>query len=361
MKTVFMTLDGPLETDARVLRSIEAALLAKLHVIILTCNTKEGYSYSSDVEIVNLPFAVIGGKMYAKFCIACLKYYLANKERIDIVYLHDYFSTLVGVFLKPFCKGKRLVYDAHELILPTPGENVSLRDKIFLWAESKLINRADLIIQANKEREDIFKKKYSTAKTSNVLNITRFKNIEKRQLNKEDVVIVYQGNITEERKLSFFIDAMLKIKDVKLLFIGSGHALKSYQEKVHKMGLDDRISFTGRLSNEEMMQRMRSCSIGIISYPFTNLNNIYCSPNKIFEYAAISLPFIATAQPFIKQVQDKYNIGRTFEFENVESFVDNVNKIIADYSSYNKNTDKFLSDYNYENELNKLTRIFQTL
>lgn len=361
MKTVFMTLYGPLETDARVLRSIEAATKAGLKVEILTCNTSKNYVAPNDVVVINKPFTALGGLPFIKYLIACIVYFISNRKRIDVLYLHDFFSPIIGVLCYPFCRGKKIIYDAHELILTRPGDKVCLRDRFFIWAESNVVSKVDLIIEANKEREEIFKQRYPMAKTANVLNITRFKNFENRSFNGKDVLIAYQGALTEERKLSFYIDAFSKIDNMKLLMIGGGISMELYKKKVKDLGIEDRIEFTGRLSNADMMEKLRECTIGIISYPFTNLNNIYCSPNKIFEYAAISLPFIATSQPFIKEVEEKYHIGRTFEFGNVDSFVENINKILENYSYYNENTGKFLDDYNYEKELDKLVHIFKNI
>ena len=62
MKSILMTLYGPLETDARVLRSIEAAVKADCKVIIITCNTHENLQMHKDVVVINLPFKALGAK-----------------------------------------------------------------------------------------------------------------------------------------------------------------------------------------------------------------------------------------------------------------------------------------------------------
>ena len=354
MKTILMTLYGPLETDARVLRSIDAALQSDFKVRILTCGTQNDYVSSDDVEVINLPIKAVGIKAYWLFCRKCLDYYRNHHNEIDVVYLHDYYSTFVGLLFPSYSNNQIFIYDAHELILPMPKQNLTLRERFFVYAEKRILRKVNLIIQANKEREQIFKGKYPFAKTSNVLNITKYSIEEGRTIDNNKVVLVYQGNISEDRHLSFFIDAIAKMEDkYSLLMIGSGPNLNDYRRKVEEMCLGNRVTFTGRLSNVDMMTKLKSCSIGIISYPFTNYNNIYCSPNKIFEYAAMSLPFIATEQPFIREVQDNYGIGRTFKEGNIQSFIDNIQIIVDNYTSYT-NTGLFLKEYSYEKELEKL-------
>lgn len=356
MKKIFMTLYGPLETDARVLRSIAAAHAAGCQVTIITANTRDDFVAQGNTTLINYPHHCVGGFQYLKFCLFCMKYFFMYRADVDVLYLHDYVSTIPGLLLKPFCSNKKIIYDAHELLLLRKGDFATIRDKLFIWSEKKLVHKVDLIIEANKEREDVLKQTYSLNNTTNVLNITKFKEIIHRNLS-DQKIIVYQGNLTEDRHLSFFIEAVSFIPDVKLLFIGDGRSMNQYKQMVKERKLESKVLFTGRLSNKDMMEKMKEGSIGIISYPFSNLNNIYCSPNKLFEYAAISLPFIATAQPFIKMVEEKYHIGRTYEFGNIDSFVDNVKEIFAHYDEYNK-TESFLSDYNYENEIKKMINIF---
>ena len=81
-----------------------------------------------------------------------------------------------------------------------------------------------------------------------------------------------------------------------------------------------------------MLHRLDSCHIGIISYPFTSYNNIYCAPNKIFEYAAMGLPFIATEQPIFKHAQEQYHTGRVFRYNDISSFVKETQELVKTYS-----------------------------
>lgn len=361
MKSILMTLYGPLETDARVLRSIKAANIANCLVTIITCDKNVDIKIAEKCKIINLPFKALGIKSFIRFCCFCFKYIFLNKNKFDIFYFHDYYSTIVAYFVLPFISKKKVVYDAHELILPNLKDKIYFRDKLFIYFEKSIVHKVDLIIEANKEREDIIKEYYSLTNTMNVLNITQYKFCKEQNQLKKEKILVYQGALTEERNLSFFIKAIKNIPEAKLMFIGDGVSMDTYKKMVRKNKMENQVIFTGRLSNEDMMNKLKECSIGIISYPFTNMNNIYCSPNKIFEYAAISLPFISTNQPFLKEVEKNYNIGLTFEFGNINSFVNNVRYIYDHYDDFSSNFKKFLSDYSYENELSKMINMFQNI
>ncbi len=356
-----MTLYGPLESDARVLRSLDVFKAIGKEVTIVTCNTREGYSAGDGVKMVNLHLHV-GHKGYLYFCIRTVLYYLAHARQFDLIYLQDFLSSVPGLWLRPFARKKRMIYDAHELIIPKEGQRLSKRDQFFIKPERKLCEKADTVIEANKERADLIRETYGLDNVSYVLNITKLAYNGKVRTLPEDgkVVLVYQGVVSKERNLSFFVDCLKALpENYRMLFIGDGDALPVMRERAEQLGVASRIEFTGRLSNVEMLRRLDDCHIGIISYPFTSYNNIYCSPNKIFEYAALGLPFIATEQPIFKNAREQYHTGRVFRYGDVASFVEETEALVKTYSSEAPQFERFLTDYSFNHEMERLRSIIK--
>ena len=235
-KACFMVLYGPLETDARVLRSIGVFNAIKKPVTIFTCNTRPGYEAGDNVEIVNVALKV-GMLGYLYFCLRVFLYFLFNLRKFDLVYLQDFYSTVPGLLFHPFCRKKRIIYDAHELILPKDGEELSFRDKVFVKAEKKLCKKVFYTIEANQEREDIFKERYNLENVSHVLNISKLSfSAIKRELHEDNITLVYQGVVAKERRLSFFVQCLAKLPDrYKMMIIGDGDALNELKECVEKL------------------------------------------------------------------------------------------------------------------------------
>lgn len=361
-RRVLMTLFGPLETDARVLRSIDTVLKKGYKLLIITYGTAGTFSPGGKYELINLKKEFSNSYItQVYFTLYACFYYFRHKHDFDIIYLQDYYSTVPGMLLSFFVRHKKIIYDAHELLIAPRKYINDFKTKFYIWAEKKLIKRNNVfVVEANRERERIMRIHYRLKNITSVLNISKYTTVSlcNRTLPEEDVYIVYQGAMTVERNIPFYIRALKGLPNkIKLLLIGDGPCLSSYDGIIKSEKLDGRVITTGRLSNNEMMERLKGCSVGIISYSFSDWNNIFCSPNKIFEYSAISLPFIATDQPFMDTIAKKYKIGRTFAHDNEQSFVQNLQAILSNYQSYTEGMKQFLDDFNYETEMGRLSAI----
>lgn len=359
-KKIIMFLYGPLDTDGRVLRCLDVLNKMQKKVLLISCNSKQDYS-NDLLECINLKINPVGLFNYFRFVICSLYYSFIYRSEVSLFYLQDYYSTLIGYLIGFFSK-KKIIYDAHELLLRRKKEKVSFRDNLFIYWERKIIIKVFYIITANEERMRILKWVYKVPNITHVLNITSAtipSKIElKKMTDKEEIIMVYQGVLTEERNLSFFIYILLKLpSSVKLMLIGDGPSEQYYHELAKSLSLSDRIIFTGRISNAQMLDKLRKCHIGIIAYPFTDLNNIYCSPNKIFEYATLCLPMLSTSQPFIKKIFNRYNIGETFEENNASSFISSFDNLFHNTSMLTEEFTTFLVDYNFKNESLKIEKV----
>lgn len=359
---VLMFLFGPLETDARVLRSIDTVLKKGYELLIITYGTTSSFSPSGGYVIRDIKKKFSNRYLtQLYFTIYTCIYYLFNRRDFNIIYLQDYYSTVPGEILSLFVRQKKIIYDAHELLIAPKRYINDFKTKFYIWVERKLIKKNNVIVvEANRERERIMKLHYGLKNITSVLNISKYTTVSicNRTLPKDDIYIVYQGAMAAERNIPFYIRALKCLSNrIKLLLIGDGPCLSSYYDIIKSENLEDRVIITGRLSNIEMMERLKGCSVGIITYSFSDWNNIFCSPNKIFEYSAISLPFIATDQPFMDTIARKYKIGRTFIHDSEQSFVHNLHEILSNYDFYVAGMKRFLDDYNYDAEMERLSAI----
>lgn len=76
--------------------------------------------------------------------------------------------------------------------------------------------------------------------------------------------------------------------------------------------------------------------IGLLIYNYESLNNIFCAPNKVWEYGAVSLPMISHELPMLSEQLRYFKAGETFSTGDPDSVTKAVRAIEGDYSAYSR-------------------------
>ena len=84
--------------------------------------------------------------------------------------------------------------------------------------------------------------------------------------------------------------------------------------------------------------------IGLACYSFDCLNNVFCAPNKIFEYAAFGIPVLANDVPSLQMTVAANSVGRCCDFNSREQIAASLAAISNDYDAYSASANSF-----YEN------------
>ena len=309
MKSMLMFVYNDLKTDARVQRSLDTLSQAFEITII---STGEVYEHS------NVHNVILKSKRRGSFkffdIIKQANLYAKNKK-FEYLYLHDYYSCLLGLWKY---KGHKTIYDAHELIIGTKEYPVDKREKFFGFFEKLLLPKTQLVICADDKRAELMQKHYGlknmpfTVPNFSELSInTRFQfTPEMIEFFKDPrKTFVYAGALTSGRHIDSIILETSKLSDrYKVLIIGDGGERENLQEIAGKCeGL--KYLFTGSLPYKDLGALLSHCDVGYLSYPLTNLNNIYCAPNKIYEYASVELPMVCNDNPNLINIVGKNQIG----------------------------------------------------
>ena len=80
--------------------------------------------------------------------------------------------------------------------------------------------------------------------------------------------------------------------DVQAAFIGHGDAWDDLVALAHELGLDDRVEFTGRVSDEDVARYLSTADVCLAPDPKNPLNDV-STMNKIVEYMAMSRPLVS--------------------------------------------------------------------
>jgi glycosyltransferase involved in cell wall biosynthesis len=352
---ILMFVFNKIQHDPRVIRSAECISELNHDINLISCNSDINYRNRAFNSIV-FSMKMKGFALLATFYFRCLLYALKNRKRVKIVYVHDYNLVFLGMLLGSFLRIK-WIYDAHELLIQKKNYPVSNKGKFFMLLEKISIRRASLVISANYERHRIVSRIFKLKNSTFVANIPPSRELLNLAIEKQDTII-YQGYMSEERNVSYFIKIMNFLPtNIKLKLIGDGPDLIKYKSLVKSLNLGNRILFTGLIPYSKIIEESLNCKVSIVYYKLEGLNNFYCSPNKIFDYAQINLPMIVSPQPFLRNVVKKYNMGEVLNLKNsMQDQAKVILKVLENYDSYTNGFNDFLRTFSYEVEMLRLKK-----
>lgn len=131
------------------------------------------------------------------------------------------------------------------------------------------------------------------------------------------VRIVYAGALTPMYELDVVIDAIADLRSrrpdlaVELDVYGRGDAAPTIEARVAEVGLADRVRFHGRIPIEDVPAAIAAADIGVAPTRRNRFTDISLS-TKIYEYAAMGKPVIATRLPL---VEASFPVGTLWTYE----------------------------------------------
>jgi glycosyltransferase involved in cell wall biosynthesis len=289
-------------------------------------------------------------------------YILALRVGADVYHCNDLDTLDVGAVMK--ITGKRLVYDSHELYVDQISPR-SLRTLCFAF-EKLLVKLADVVITVNPFIASELRRRYSIERMVHVvLNCPRAlpdQLARRRVANRSGVAtVLYHGGLYPERGLENLVRASPRFKEhVRLILRGDGeleHTLKKLASGSHN------VVFERGVPMDAVIDLATQADIGVIPYLPTNLNHIYCSPNKLFEYIQAGLAVVTSDFPFLREVVVGRSIGLVFDPLDPTDIAEKINQV-ADkrtLSGYKRNAVTIRGLYSWEHERAKLFAAYKNL
>jgi len=113
--------------------------------------------------------------------------------------------------------------------------------------------------------------------------------LNKFKIPKNKPVITFVGRVDAEKHLSVLVRAFAKVivkKDAHLLIVGSGTDVENLNNLAHELGIFDKISFTGRVSDEEIVELHK-------------VGTVFCMPSPAELQSIVMLEAMASGQPVV--------------------------------------------------------------
>jgi len=308
---------------------------------------------------------------------AFLPQLLFKLKNFDIVHLHyPFFGAACLVWLLKIIKGKKfkLVISYH---MDVVGGGAL---KLFFRSHSKLImpmiiKSADKVIISsddyaqNGDLQNIFKKypdKFTIIPPS--VDLERFNPTDKDHdlINKYNLsnskVVLFVGGLDKAhyfKGIEFLIKSFAKFNNnVKLVIVGFGDLKNDYQAQVAKAGLQEKIFFAGKVSDEDLPKYYNLADLVVLP----SIDKSEAFGIVLIEAMACSKPVITSNLAGVRSVYDDQVSGLIFEIKNADDLAQKVNQVLSDDDLVQKMGEAALAkaknDYNLKVLIDKLVELY---
>lgn len=118
--------------------------------------------------------------------------------------------------------------------------------------------------------------------------------------------LVYVGQLQEWKGVDVLIRALSALPGVTALVVGGRRGedprRRALQDLASRLGVAERIEWTGFLPQTEIARRLRRGDVGVVTTRAELGQDIAASPLKLFEYMAAGLPVAASDMPSLRDV-----------------------------------------------------------
>jgi len=306
-----------------------------------------------------------GALFYAFFNLRLFFFLLFRKT--DVLLSND-LDTLLANYLVSKIKGKRLVYDTHELFTEVP--ELTSRPKVravWLRIEKWIFPKLKTVYTVNKSIADIYTNKYNVP-VKVVRNISPkwssdlIKTKQELDLPEDKHIIILQGaGINIDRGAEEAVEAMKNIENALLIFVGDGDIIPQLKTKVANEGLNKKVKFFDKKPYQELMQYTFHADIGLTLDKDTNSNYKYSLPNKVFDYIHTNTAIVASNIFEVSSVVTQHNVGLILKEVSSEAISNALNTLIKDDARLKQlklNCSIAAEKENWENEVAVLKSIY---
>lgn len=251
-----------------------------------------------------------------------------RRHRPTLVHCNDYNTMWIGLAAKAGY-GAKVVYDSHEL---WPDRNLRPEARPWLIANEALFVRfADCTITTSPGYARVIGRRYRVDAPQVIRNVP---DLPPRRISHNHSatppLAVYFGALTHGRGLEEAIAALPVLPDLRLRLVGPevrGFDVKA-QSLARDLGVADRLELCGPVRPDEAETVMGDADVGLALIQPVCLSYVLTLPNKVFEYALMGLPILATDLPVMRDFVRENDIGITVPPGNADALADGLRRVL---------------------------------
>ncbi len=280
---------------------------------------------------IRIPIIAEQGKLlYVDYWIKL--FFLLLFRKVDVLCAID-LDTILPVYYASRIRGKKRVYDAHELF--TELKEVISRPKVhrmWLWIEKHTVPHFPVGYTIGECYAEEFNRRYGVD-YGVVRNATILKPLVKTPA--KERFILYQGWVNVGRRFEQLIPAMQWV-DAPLVICGAGNFYAETKALVAQYKLEHKVIFKGYVAPEELRQYTLSAYIGITLFEDSSLSNRLSMANRFFDYMHAGVPQLCNQYPEYEKANARFEIASLIAEPTPEHIAESLNKMLNDEAYYNR-------------------------
>lgn len=361
MTKIIFTVTNDLSYDQRMQR-IAGTLAAHGYEVVLVGRKKKESIPLTIQNFAQKRLAVFfekGFLFYAMYNLRLFFYLLFQKA--DVFCAID-LDTILPVYFASLLRGKKRLYDAHELF--TEQKEVITRKNVhrfWLGIERYAVPRFTRGCTVNHFIAGELKRRYGVD-YSVVRNLPKL-TVLPTLTHPKQKWIIYQGAVNEGRCFETLIPAMQYVC-ANLVVYGKGNFYERAIVLTKQYRLEHKIEFRGYVPPGELVKITPGAYFGITLFEREGLNQYQSLANRFFDYPMAGIPQVCVNYPEYAAVNDQFHIMYPVKDTEPATLALAMNNLLADdvlYNELSQNCLRARAVLNWENEEKILLDIYRNL
>ena len=166
-------------------------------------------------------------------------------------------------------------------------------------------------------------------------------------------IILYLGSMGSDRGLERLACAIGNSCDYALYLVGKMYTNEA-KKRIEELEKKYSCVYIGGFDPPNHLAVVKYAHIGLLPYKPTKvagpseLNALYCAPNKIWEYAGFGVPMVGSDVLGLKLPFEQWNIGRCCDLNDEASIIKAIEEVDKNHDEMSKNCYKFYDSVDLE-------------
>lgn len=271
--------------------------------------------------------------------------------------VNEEIGLITYIFKSKFFKFMILdIFDS--LYLRVKIKNKAIKRLLYFFVNLVYSNANEIIVTDDK-RKELIDEKYKN-KVSVIYNSPDMKPFNNIYLKENKVFkICVMGSIARSKGILQLLEAIKDLENVEIIAFGNLFDVVAKKQFFNS----PKVKYLGSFNNMKSMQLAARTDVIYAFYEPNSVNNIYASPNKLFEAMCIGKPILINSEAKMSNIVENYKIGRTCSYYDVKALRGIIIQLTKLKESEKKQIAKtsqslFLNNYSWEKSKIVLKKIY---